>query len=88
VNFDFAIATANRLKPAFVIVTGDLINKPGDAAQAAEYKRVATKLDPKIRFFSVPGDHDVDNEPTRESMVRYRQLIGPDYYIPSATDRP
>jgi hypothetical protein len=26
-NFEFAIATANRLRPAFVVVTGDLINK-------------------------------------------------------------
>jgi hypothetical protein len=32
VNFDFAIATANRLKPAFVIMTGYLINKPGCGA--------------------------------------------------------
>ena len=45
VKFDFAIATANRLKPGFVIVTRDLINKPGDAAQAAEYKRTAAKPD-------------------------------------------
>lgn len=27
VNFEFAIATANRLKPAFVVITGDLIKK-------------------------------------------------------------
>src|ERR1035437_8131177 len=45
-NFEFAIATANRLMPAFVVITGDLINKPGDAAQAAEDKRIAAKLDP------------------------------------------
>ena len=80
VNFDFAIATVNRLKPAFVIVTGYVINKPGDAAQAAEYQRIAVKPDPKIQFFSVPGNYDVNNEPTGESLVRYRQLIGPDYY--------
>lgn len=40
-NFEFAIATANRLKPRFVIVTGDLVNKPGDAAQTAEYLRIS-----------------------------------------------
>jgi hypothetical protein len=33
VNFEFAFATANRLKPAVVVITGDLINKGGDAAQ-------------------------------------------------------
>src|SRR5258706_4369971 len=30
-NFEFAVAAANRIKPAFVIVTADLTNKPGDA---------------------------------------------------------
>jgi hypothetical protein len=38
------------------------------------------KPDPKIQFFKVLESHDVNNEPTRESLVRYRQLIGPDYY--------
>jgi len=79
-NFEFAIAAANRLQPAFVVVTGDLINKGGDAAQAAEYKRIAARLDPKIRLFSVPGNHDVENEPTRESLAAYRERFGPDYY--------
>ena len=79
-NFEFAIATANRLKPAFVVITGDLINKAGDAAQAAEYKRISAKLDPDIRLFSVPGNHDVGNEPTAESLARYRERFGQDYY--------
>ena len=79
-NFEFAIATANRLHPAFVVITGDLINKAGDAAQAAEYKRIAAKLDPTIRLFSVAGNHDVSNEPTPESLARYRERFGPDYY--------
>ncbi|MBZ5621963.1 MAG: metallophosphoesterase [Acidobacteriia bacterium] len=79
-NFEFAIATANRLKPAFVVVTGDLINQAGNARQSAEYRRVAARLDPKIRLFSVPGNHDVENEPTRESLAAYRERFGADYY--------
>ena len=35
-NFEFAVAAVNRLKPAFVVITGDLVNKPGDAG----YSRV------------------------------------------------
>ena len=79
-NLEFAIATANRLVPAFVVITGDLINKPGDAAMTAEYKRITAKLDPKIKLFSVAGNHDVGNEPTRESLAWYRERYGPDYY--------
>ena len=79
-NFEFAIATANRLKPDFVVITGDLINKADDAAQAAEYKQIASKLNPKIKLFSVPGNHDVGNEPTTKSLAQYRERFGPDYY--------
>jgi predicted MPP superfamily phosphohydrolase len=61
-NFEFAIATANRLKPVFVVVTGDLINQGGDPVQIAEYKRIAAKLNPGIQLFSLPGNHDVGNE--------------------------
>src|SRR6185295_9979592 len=44
-NFEFAVATINRLRPKFVVITGDLVNKPGDAAQIAEFKRIAAKVD-------------------------------------------
>jgi 3',5'-cyclic AMP phosphodiesterase CpdA len=80
VNFEFAIATANRLKPAFVVITGDLINDPGNAAQTAEFKRIAAKLDPAIKLYNVAGNHDVQNEPTLESLKVYRERFGPDYY--------
>ncbi len=80
VNLEFAIANANRLKPAFVIITGDLINDAGNAAQAAEYKRITAKLDASIKLFHVAGNHDVGNEATKESLARYRERNGPDYY--------
>ena len=56
-NFEKAIAEANRLKPRFVVVTGDLVNRNGDAAQVAEYKRIAALLDPSIPLYNVPGNH-------------------------------
>jgi 3',5'-cyclic AMP phosphodiesterase CpdA len=79
-NWKFAIANINRLHPAFVVVTGDLVNKGGDAAQIAEYKRINAMLDPSIHLYSVPGNHDVGNDPTPESLAAYRKNIGPDYY--------
>ncbi|MBS1859632.1 MAG: metallophosphoesterase [Acidobacteria bacterium] len=79
-NFEFAIAAANRIQPAFVMVTGDLTNKPGDAAQIAEFHRIAGKLDSRIRLYTVPGNHDVGNEPTAASLAAYRKNYGKDYY--------
>jgi 3',5'-cyclic AMP phosphodiesterase CpdA len=79
-NWSFAIANINRLHPAFVVVTGDLVNQGGDAAQIAEYKRINALLDPSIHLYNVPGNHDVGNDPTPESLAAYRKNIGPDYY--------
>src|SRR5437764_3535026 len=70
-NFEFAIASANRLKPAFVVVTGDLVNKAGDAAQIAEYQRIAATLDRSIPLYNVAGNHDVENTPTAETIAAY-----------------
>ena len=79
-NFEFTIASINRLRPAFVVVAGDLIHNDGNAGQIAEYKRIIAKLDPAIRLYSLPGNHDVGNEPTAEQLALYRQNFGPDYY--------
>jgi len=79
-NFEFAIANANRLRPSFVVVCGDLINQAGDAAQTAEYLRIAAKLDRSIPLHNVAGNHDVGNSPTPASLTAYRAKFGPDYY--------
>jgi 3',5'-cyclic AMP phosphodiesterase CpdA len=79
-NWEFAVANINRLRPAFLVVTGDLTNKAGDAAQLAEYRRINGKLDKSIHLYSVAGNHDVGNEPTPESLKAYRSAYGPDYY--------
>lgn len=79
-NFEFAIATANRLKPAFVVVTGDLVNTAGDTTQVDEYLRIAAKLDRSIPLYQLPGNHDIGNEPTAESIATYVARFGPDHY--------
>lgn len=79
-NAEFAVATINRLHPAFVVVTGDLVNRTGDAAQIAEYKRVFGKIDPSIPLYNVAGNHDVGNVPTSESVGGYVREFGPDHY--------
>jgi 3',5'-cyclic AMP phosphodiesterase CpdA len=79
-NFSLAIATANRLKPAFVVVTGDLVNKAGDSKQIAEYRRIAGQLESGIPLYNIAGNHDVGNVPTPASIAAYVRIFGPDHY--------
>jgi 3',5'-cyclic AMP phosphodiesterase CpdA len=83
-NFEFAVAAVNRMRPGFVIVLGDLVNRPGDREQVAEYLRISRRIDPSIPVYHVPGNHDVGNEPTPESLAAYRTAFGGDYYSFSA----
>jgi 3',5'-cyclic AMP phosphodiesterase CpdA len=79
-NFERAIAAANRLHPAFVVVTGDLTHQQGDAAQIAEYHRIAALLDRSIPLYSVPGNHDLALPLSPESIHAYWQAYEPDHY--------
>lgn len=79
-NLEFAVANLNRLHPRFVVICGDLVNRTGDAAQTAEYKRILKELDPSITVYNVAGNHDVGNIPTPATLATYRAAFGPDYY--------
>jgi 3',5'-cyclic AMP phosphodiesterase CpdA len=79
-SFEFAIATVNRLRPAFVIVTGDMVNKVDDEAQWAEYRRITEKLDRNIPLYNVVGNHDIADPPTPEALAAYTKRLGPDRY--------
>jgi 3',5'-cyclic AMP phosphodiesterase CpdA len=79
-NYEFVVATTNRLKPGFVIVLGDLVNKEGDAGQIREFQRITQKIDPAIPVYYVAGNHDVGHEPTPETVAAYRKAFGRDYY--------
>src|SRR5437016_2017784 len=49
-NLTFVVASINRLKPAFVVVCGDLVNRAGDAEQIRQYKRIMHELDPHLHI--------------------------------------
>ncbi|MGB7264172.1 MAG: metallophosphoesterase [Terracidiphilus sp.] len=79
-NLEFVVANLNRLRPRFVVICGDLVNRTGDAAQTDEYKRILKELDPTIPLYNVAGNHDVGNIPTPATLAAYRTAFGPDYY--------
>jgi len=87
--FTRAIERANWLKPAFVVVCGDMINEADSDEQIAEVKRIAALLDDSIALHWVPGNHDValDHQtPEQKYIDRYRANFGADYYAFSQGD--
>lgn len=79
-NVKLAVAATNRPKPAFVIVTGDLVNGMGDAAQLAAYQRTIAGIDRRMPVHTVPGNHDLGNTPTAATLAAYRRRFGRNYY--------
>lgn len=69
--YEKAVIHINRLKPDFVVITGDLINKPDSKEQLAEFKRITAKITPDIPVYLTPGNHDVKNEPDKLSIKQY-----------------
>ena len=58
-NLKVTVARVNELKPAFVIVTGDLIHNHKSAEQARAYRENIALIDASIPVFHIPGNHDI-----------------------------
>lgn len=67
-----AIGIVNRLKPDFVVITGDLVNSYKNAEQIAEFKRLLTLFDKAIPVYLLPGNHDISGDipASRETYIR------------------
>ena len=73
-----AVSLTNKIKPDFVITTGDLTQNRLDPEQARIVKDLFSKLDCKYYFAS--GNADLTNSPQFEDIERYRKRFGPDFY--------
>src|SRR5262245_41969281 len=81
-RYEQAIDAAARLRPDFVVMGGDMVDDPGSAEQRAEVFRITQRLD-GIPMHWVPGNHDAADDtkaPTAGSLLRYREVFGPDHY--------
>src|SRR5512137_3103128 len=77
-----AVARIDRMRPApaFVAVCGDLVETPGNPAQIAAYKRIMGAVDRRIPVYQVPGNHDIRDNLSEESIAAYRNAFGPDRF--------
>jgi 3',5'-cyclic AMP phosphodiesterase CpdA len=83
IRYRAAIDAVNALDPSFVVIGGDMIDDASSQEQLDELLRISAHLNPSIQVHWVPGNHDIAPDsvaPTNESIDRYRQVFGPDFY--------
>ena len=76
-SFKLAVQKINELKPDFVLICGDMVNN-FDAKSLADFNDIKAGL--KMPSYCCPGNHDVGNTPTLESLKKYRDFFGKDFY--------
>jgi 3',5'-cyclic AMP phosphodiesterase CpdA len=74
--YEKAVEEVNRLKPDFVVITGDLINDAKDKNQMVEFKRITAMISKSIPVYLIPGNHDVSNTPKQEDIDFYKAQHG------------
>ena len=74
------IAAINRLNPAFVVITGDLVNQAGNMEQIREFKRLFGEINKTIPIYCIPGNHDVGQTASDELLALYRSNFGDDRF--------
>lgn len=76
-TFNQAVKQINALQPDFVVICGDLVGRPH---KHTFDDFVEIKANFVIPCHCVPGNHDVGNVPTVETLAYYRKEVGKDYY--------
>lgn len=75
-----AVQQLNDLAPDFVICTGDLIDVPESNRHMEHARSLLNELSPDIPFMSLPGNHDIGDVPTPESLAWFREVFGRDRF--------
>ncbi|MBT6400407.1 MAG: hypothetical protein HOK04_11500, partial [Verrucomicrobia bacterium] len=75
-TFTLAVKQINAMKPDFVVICGDLVQTANDKS-FEDFNRIRAGF--KLPCHCAAGNHDVSNNPTPESLRRYREKIGQDY---------
>jgi 3',5'-cyclic AMP phosphodiesterase CpdA len=80
VLYEKAVTKINMVKPDFVVITGDLVNDRSNKAQWDEFRRITDLIDPGIKVYLTPGNHDIGQEPDREDIDEYKSMFGYDRF--------
>jgi len=80
VLYEKAVSKINELNPDFVVVTGALVNEPKSHSQIDEFKRITAKINDDIPVYVTPGNHDLGQEPSEQSINTFIQNYGYDRF--------
>ncbi|MFT4550605.1 MAG: putative MPP superfamily phosphohydrolase, partial [Verrucomicrobiales bacterium] len=75
--FEKAVVKINEMAPDFVVICGDLVQKANEKS-FADFNKIKSGF--KLPCYCAAGNHDVENTPTAQSLKKYREKVGPDYY--------
>jgi 3',5'-cyclic AMP phosphodiesterase CpdA len=76
-RFDKAVTQINALGPDFVLICGDLVESPRRKTFA---DFCAAKAGFHMPCYCAPGNHDLGEVPTTQSLALYRDAVGKDYF--------
>ena len=82
-RYSEAVTAANALRPAFVVMGGDMIDDSESQEQYDAVMTITSDLDDEITMHWVPGNHDIADDtvvPTPARIAKYREAFGADYY--------
>ena len=77
-RFEKAVDQVNAIKPDLVFICGDLVHD-ASARTFADFQSIKSRF--RVPCYCAPGNHDVGNEPTAQSLALYRRIVGKDYYV-------
>lgn len=73
---DTVVQFVNRVRPPFIVVTGDFVNQSYNDVQVSAWKASLSTIDPEIKVYMVPGNHDIGNRPDQAAYDRYESIYG------------
>ncbi|MGA2863615.1 MAG: metallophosphoesterase [Verrucomicrobiota bacterium] len=76
-RFRRAVEQINQLRPDFVVICGDLV-EGASRESFADFN--AAKAGLRVPCYCAPGNRDLGEAPTLQSLRFYRESIGRDYY--------
>lgn len=77
--FNAAVDAINRIRPAFVVITGDMLDKWYSQQQRQAFKTIVERIDSDIPVYYSPGNHDYKaHHPGTVSL--YREYYGDDRF--------